>query len=46
MKPTQQQTNAIITQNKTLLVSAGAGSGKTTVLTKRLIERIKNKGDI
>ncbi len=42
MKPTQAQYNAIYTKDKTLLVSAGAGSGKTTVLTRRLIERIKN----
>ena len=38
--PKQQQ--AIATRNKDLLVSAGAGSGKTTVLTRRLIERIKS----
>lgn len=38
---TTQQLNAINTRDKTLLVSAGAGSGKTTVLTRRLIERIK-----
>lgn len=37
--PKQQQ--AIVTREKDLLVSAGAGSGKTTVLTRRLIERIK-----
>ena len=46
MKPTVQQNNAITTKDKTLLVSAGAGSGKTTVLTKRLIDYIKNGGDI
>ncbi len=38
--PKQQQ--AIVTRGKDLLVSAGAGSGKTTVLTRRLIERIKS----
>ncbi len=38
--PKQQQ--AIVTRDKDLLVSAGAGSGKTTVLTRRLIERIKS----
>ncbi len=41
MNPTPKQTEAIETRNKSLLVSAGAGSGKTTVLTRRLIERIK-----
>ncbi len=42
MNPTPKQTEAIETRNKSLLVSAGAGSGKTTVLTRRLIERIKS----
>ena len=37
---TESQQDAIRTQDKTLLVSAGAGSGKTTVLTQRLLERI------
>ena len=37
---TESQRNAIEAKNKTLLVSAGAGSGKTTVLTRRLTERI------
>ncbi|PKM63001.1 MAG: hypothetical protein CVU97_02255, partial [Firmicutes bacterium HGW-Firmicutes-21] len=40
MKWTVSQTNAIKSKNKTLLISAGAGSGKTTVLTRRLTERI------
>ena len=39
---TKKQNQAIITRDKDILVSAGAGSGKTTVLTQRLIERIKN----
>ena len=39
---TVKQRQAISTRNKDLLVSAGAGSGKTTVLTRRLIERIKS----
>ncbi len=43
---TPMQEKAIYTPNKTLLVSAGAGSGKTTVLTQRLIDRIKSNGDI
>ena len=46
MKPTQAQANAIYTRNKTLLVSAGAGSGKTTVLTNRLIEHIKEGNSV
>ncbi len=46
MKPTKQQNNAILTRDKTLLVSAGAGSGKTTVLTKRLIERIRSGDEV
>ena len=41
---TESQKYAIETPEKTLLVSAGAGSGKTTVLTQRLLERIL-KGD-
>ncbi len=43
---TTTQNKAIDISNKNLLVSAGAGSGKTTVLTHRLIKKIKNKGDI
>ncbi len=39
---TDAQKLAINTRGKDILVSAGAGSGKTTVLTKRLIERIKS----
>ncbi len=46
MKPTQAQANAIYTRNKTLLVSAGAGSGKTTVLNNRLIEHIKEGNSV
>ncbi len=38
---TPAQTQAIYLKNKDIIVSAGAGSGKTTVLTKRLIEQIK-----
>ncbi len=46
MNPTPQQIKAIETKNKNLLVSAGAGSGKTTVLTKRIVNYIKDGGDI
>ncbi len=45
-KFTENQQKAITSRNKTLLVSAGAGSGKTTVLTRRLIERIKQGDDV
>lgn len=43
---TKKQQQAIQTKNKDILVSAGAGSGKTTVLTSRLIERIKEKDSV
>ncbi len=43
---TPNQQKAIASRGKTLLVSAGAGSGKTTVLTRRLIERIKQGDDV
>lgn len=34
---TESQKRAIETQNRSLLISAGAGSGKTTVLTERIL---------
>ena len=37
---TAEQTSAIEAQNKTLLVSAAAGSGKTATLTERIIQRL------
>ena len=37
---TPQQEKAIDTRNKTILVSAAAGSGKTATLTERIIRRI------
>lgn len=39
-KPTKSQSDAIYTANRTVLVSAAAGSGKTKVLTERLLARI------
>lgn len=45
--PTPMQICAINTLDKTLLISAAAGSGKTQTLTKRIIKRItKNNADI
>ena len=43
---TPSQRDAIETKNTDLLVSAGAGSGKTSVLTERLVRRITEGGDI
>ena len=37
---TQEQQQAISTRGGTVLVSAAAGSGKTAVLTERVIQRI------
>ncbi|MEE0968117.1 MAG: UvrD-helicase domain-containing protein [Clostridia bacterium] len=40
---TEAQLSAIETANKTILVSAAAGSGKTTTLTERIIRKITDK---
>lgn len=45
-KPTVSQENAIKTCERTVLVSAAAGSGKTKVLTERLLSRISVDADI
>ncbi len=37
----QKQKEAIYTKNKNLLVSAAAGSGKTAVLTERIVQTVK-----
>lgn len=42
-KPTQSQNNAIVTRDRAVLVSAAAGSGKTKVLTERLLARIMDE---
>ena len=39
---TDEQWQAIYQTGSNILVSAGAGSGKTAVLTERLKEKIKN----
>ena len=43
---TEAQREAIYTRGRPVLVSAGAGSGKTKVLTQRLVERVLAGGDI
>ncbi len=43
---TLDQQKAIEYENANILVSAGAGSGKTTVLTQRIINKLKNNVNI
>ena len=45
-KWTQQQQDAINKTGSNIIVSAGAGSGKTAVLTERVITKIKNGTNI
>ena len=45
-KYTKEQNLAIYTHGANLMVSAGAGSGKTAVLTERIFEMLKNGCDI
>ena len=40
-KWTQEQLDAINKSGTNIIVSAGAGSGKTAVLTERVIEKLK-----
>ncbi len=40
---TKEQEKAIYESGKNIIVSAGAGSGKTAVLSERVIEKLKNK---
>lgn len=42
-KWTEAQLDAIHRNGKNILVSAAAGSGKTAVLTKRIIEKLTDK---
>ena len=42
MNWTKEQTSAIYKDGTNIIVSAGAGSGKTAVLTERVIEKIRN----
>ena len=41
MKPTEQQLLAIQTQDRALVVQAGAGTGKTTVLVQRFLHLLE-----
>ncbi len=45
MKMTPRQENCVKHRGTTLLVSAGAGSGKTSTLAQRIIERISDPND-
>lgn len=45
MEMTRQQQNAVKHRGTTLLVSAGAGSGKTSTLSNRIISRISDPHD-
>lgn len=42
VKWTKEQLQAINEENKNIIVSAGAGSGKTAVLTERIIRKLKS----
>ena len=41
MNFTEEQQQAITKSNTSIIVSAGAGSGKTAVLSERVIDKIK-----
>ena len=43
---TKEQLDAINKDNSNIIVSAGAGSGKTAVLTERVIRKLKSGVDI
>ena len=42
MELTTEQKKAVWEDNQNILVSAGAGSGKTSVLTTRVIRKLKD----
>ena len=42
-RPTPSQAQAIEARGSAVLISAGAGSGKTTVLTERLMARLRDE---
>ena len=44
MGATDQQREAIYAHDNNVIVSAGAGSGKTFVLKERVLDKVKNKG--
>ena len=46
MELTAEQTRAVYEDKKNILVSAGAGSGKTSVLTTRVIRKLKDHVNI
>ena len=46
MDYTKEQLEAINNEGTNIIVSAGAGSGKTAVLTKRVIRKLQNGVDI
>ena len=46
MNFTEEQLSAIKTSGNNIIVSAGAGSGKTAVLSERVIEKLKNNINI
>lgn len=41
-KWTKEQTEAIVKSGENIIVSAGAGSGKTAVLSERVLNKIEN----
>lgn len=43
---TKEQLEAINLENSNIIVSAGAGSGKTAVLTERVLRKLKNGVDV
>ena len=42
-KWTDEQKEAIYKEGTNIIVSAGAGSGKTAVLTERVLEKVKKE---